>query len=199
MRPTPEQERELLRGLIIGDEQAWRAFQRQYGRLLFRCIRRVTQRFPALLGPADEEEIYANLLLQLVARDRHKLRLFEIDRGHRLSTWLGMLASHAAYDHLRAARRAPTRVPLSEAEQTRATDASPYEAVERGQYRAIVDDILSSLSRKDRQFVALYFHRGLTPDAVAAALNISIKTVYSKKHKIRSRLEGLASCYRLAA
>ncbi len=30
---------------------------------------------------------------------------------------------------------------------------------------------------------------GLTPEEVAAELDVSVKTVYSKKHKIRCRLE----------
>jgi RNA polymerase sigma-70 factor (ECF subfamily) len=159
----------------------------------------VTQRFPNLLGPADEEEILANLLLQLVVRDRHKLRLFETERGHRLTTWLGMLATHAAYDHLRTVTRGPVRVPLSEAHSASAPNDSPYDEVEQRQSMSIVTEMLATLSQKDRQFVALYFHRGLAPDVVAAAMNISVKTVYSKKHKIRSRLEELVSSYRLAA
>jgi RNA polymerase sigma-70 factor (ECF subfamily) len=185
--------------MLAGDDAAWRTFLRHYGRLLYRCIRRVTERFPTLLGPADEEEILANLLLQLVARDRRKLRLFEPERGHRLTTWLGVLATHAAYDHLRVVTRGPARVPLSEAHAASSPDASPYDEVEQRQSTTIVAEMLANLSQKDREFVALYFHRGLAPDVVAATMNISVKTVYSKKHKIRSRLEELVSSYRIAA
>ena len=45
----------------------------------------------------------------------------------------------------------------------------------------------------------LYFARGMAPTEVARLMNISVKTVYSKKHKIRSRLEEMATAHRLAA
>jgi RNA polymerase sigma-70 factor (ECF subfamily) len=36
--------------------------------------------------------------------------------------------------------------------------------------------------------VALYYGDGLTPEHVAERLGISVKTVYSKKHKIQRKL-----------
>lgn len=39
----------------------------------------------------------------------------------------------------------------------------------------------------------LYFGEGMEPEQIAEVMNISVKTVYSKKHKIQSRLESLLS------
>ncbi|MEM1418482.1 MAG: sigma-70 family RNA polymerase sigma factor, partial [Myxococcota bacterium] len=50
-------------------------------------------------------------------------------------------------------------------------------------------DALQSFSAKDRAFVRLYYVDGMSPEEVAAEMNVSVKTVYSKKHKIRCRLE----------
>jgi RNA polymerase sigma-70 factor (ECF subfamily) len=194
-----EQELELLAGLIEGDEHAWRRFQGQYVRLIFRCIRKATHRFSSLLGEDDEREIYANLLLQLLVNDKRKLRLFEASRGNRLSTWLGLLATHTAYDHLRSRRRELGHSPWSDDETHDSEQVSPLDEFERKQHNRIVADMLTGLSEKDRQFVALYFNRGMSPEAVATVMNISVKTVYSKKHKIRSRLEEMATAHRLAA
>jgi RNA polymerase sigma-70 factor (ECF subfamily) len=52
-----------------------------------------------------------------------------------------------------------------------------------------VSDTLRTFSEKDQTFVRLYYVDGLSPEEVAAEMSISVKTVYSKKHKIRSRLE----------
>jgi len=38
----------------------------------------------------------------------------------------------------------------------------------------------------------LYFQRGMEPAEVARLMNISVKTVYSKKNKIRNRLVAMA-------
>jgi RNA polymerase sigma-70 factor, ECF subfamily len=197
--PSREEELALLDGLIAGDELAWRRFHQQYVRLIFRCIRKATQRFSSLLGDDDEREIYANLLLQLLVNDKRKLRLFEASRGNRLSTWLGLLATHTAYDHLRSRRRELGHLPLSEDDTSQADQASPLDEVELKQQNRAVANLMADLSDKDRQFVALYFSRGMSPEAVATVMNISVKTVYSKKHKIRSRLEEMATAHRLAA
>jgi RNA polymerase sigma-70 factor (ECF subfamily) len=45
----------------------------------------------------------------------------------------------------------------------------------------------------------LYFDQGLEPEEVAQRMRISVKTVYSKKHKIRTRLEQMLQHERLAA
>ena len=49
---------------------------------------------------------------------------------------------------------------------------------------------LQSFSEKDRTFVDLFFMQGRTPEQIAEEMQISVKTVYSKKHKIRCRLES---------
>ena len=62
-----------------------------------------------------------------------------------------------------------------------------------------VHDLRRDFSAKDRAFIALYFGDGLSPEQVADRLSISVKTVYSKKHKIQRRLEALLSAAQLAA
>jgi RNA polymerase sigma-70 factor (ECF subfamily) len=197
--PSPEDELTLLAGLLAADELAWRRFHIQYDRLIYRCIRKVTRNFAAVVRSEDEREIYSNLIVQLLSNDKRKLRSFDPSRGSRLGTWLGLLATHAAYDYLRSLRREVPRVPLTEADTTCYEGASPYEQVERKQRRSMVERMMGRLSDKDQQFVKLYFNRGMSPEAVASAMQISVKTVYSKKHKIQSRLESIATSQQLAA
>ena len=192
-RLSDTEELQLIDGLLSGSEAAWRHFHVQYDRLIYRCIRKVTHGFAAVVRSEDEREIYANLIVQLLSNDKRKLRSFDPSRGSRLGTWLGLLATHAAYDYLRSLRREVPRVPLTEAECARCDGESPFEQVERKERSRMVRDLLGQLSAKDRQFVKLYFNRGMSPEAVADAMNISVKTVYSKKHKIQTRLEGIVA------
>lgn len=191
--PSREDELELLDGLLAGDDAAWRQFHVIYDRLIYRCIRKVTHCFSSVIRSEDEREIYSNLIVQLLSRDKRKLRSFDPERGSRLGTWLGLLATNAAYDYLRSMRREVPRVPLSEADTTKSDTESPYEEVERKQRTNVMRRLMNRLSAKDQQFVRLYFSRGMTPEAVADAMSISVKTVYSKKHKIQSRLEGIVA------
>jgi RNA polymerase sigma-70 factor, ECF subfamily len=186
-------EEELIAGLLRSEPRAWRSFHTRYDRLIYRCITKVTARFSSVLSPDDLREIYASLLVQLLSNDMHKLRSFDPERGNRFSSWLGLLAINAAYDHLRSVRREPNRAPLAEAESICCDLPSPDELVERRERATRVGRVLAGFSAKDQQFVQLYFTEGLEPEQVAERMNISVKTVYSKKHKIQSRLETMLS------
>jgi len=50
--------------------------------------------------------------------------------------------------------------------------------------------MLEDFTPRDRAFAALYFGEGMEPDEIARRMKISVKTVYSKKHKIQARLEA---------
>jgi len=187
--PADWTEVELLRRMMLREGRAWREFHLRYDRLIYRAIHKVTQRFSAVLGSADVEEIYAHLLCSLNARDMHKLRTFEPERGHRLSTWVGLLATNAAYDYLRSVSRQPQRGNSVEAEDVSCLNPDPFHALAAKEECVRVLDTLSSFSEKDRTFVDLFFLQGRTPEQIAQEMQISVKTVYSKKHKIRCRLE----------
>ncbi len=158
-------ETELLSRMLLRDGNAWREFHRRYDRLIFRCIHKVTGRFQGSITSEDVREIYGMFLLSLNKRDMHKLRTFEPERGNKLSSWVGMLATNCAWDYLRRVARQPQCTTLADAEH------------------------LGSFSKKDRVFVRLYYVDGLTPEEVAERMSISVKTVYSKKHKIRCRIQ----------
>ena len=189
----------LLQGLLGDDENAWREFNTRFSRLIFACIGRVTARFSGVVRADATSDIYSMLCLQLLSNDKNKLRSFEPDRGSKLGTWLGLLATHTAYDYLRSVRRVPKHAELSEAEQLSSDAPDPSELTLLRERAEIASSVLASFSDKDREFVRLYYGEGLAPEDVARKMRISVKTVYSKKHKIQRRLESLLAEPRLAA
>jgi RNA polymerase sigma-70 factor (ECF subfamily) len=190
---------ELVRALLIDEPRAWREFNTRFSRLVLSTITRVTTRFRGVVSQEDVREIYATFSVQLLANDKHKLRQFDPARGNKLSTWLGLLASHTAYDFLRSARREPKRAALSEAEDLYSALPDPCESALMRERAALVGKLLADFTEKDRAFIQLYFGEGLAPERVAERLGISVKTVYSKKHKIQARLQTLLLEAQLAA
>jgi RNA polymerase sigma-70 factor (ECF subfamily) len=182
---------ELVRALVADEPRAWREFNARFSRLILSTISRVTTRFRGVVSQEDVREIYATFAVQLLANDKNKLRSFDPERGNKLSTWLGLLASHTAYDFLRSARREPKRAALSEAEDLYSTLPDPCESALMRERAALVGKLLADFTAKDRAFIQLYFGEGLAPERVAERLGISVKTVYSKKHKIQARLQAL--------
>ncbi len=190
---------DLVRDMLRGDKRAWRQFHGRYDRLIYRCITKVTARFALLVGQDDINEIYATLLVQLLSNDMHKLRSFDAERGNRLGSWIGLLAVNCAYDYLRAVRREPNRASLDEIEDLGSDAMSADDMLEMKQRMGMVNEILADFSDKDREFVALYFGEGLDVEQIAERMQISVKTVYTKKHKIQTRIEARLSGVRLAA
>lgn len=199
--PTPD-DAALVKALIDGDEDAWRTFHDVYSPAIFETIAAVRSRFPHILGADDVRDIYAELCLQLLGNDRRRLRQFDPSRGTPLRAWLSVLARHAAFDLLRLRRRQPTvrwkgeETTYLEALCSDAPDALDVCCMrERARLFAA---LVEGLSERDREFVQLYFYEGLDPEATAERLGICVGTVYSKKHKIRARIESLLG-RRLAA
>ncbi|MDF3071932.1 MAG: hypothetical protein K0R38_7533 [Polyangiaceae bacterium] len=186
--PSSWSEAELLERLLVSDPNAWRELNNRYARLITSCIQRVVARFSKRVSVDAVEEIYATFSLKLLANDKHKLRSFEPHRGNKLGTWLGMLATHSAYDYLRSVRREPNTASLTEAETVSSEHYDPCESAVLNERAQLVRDLLADFSDKDRQFVTLYYQDGLSPEHVAERLGISVKTVYSKKHKIQRKL-----------
>jgi RNA polymerase sigma-70 factor (ECF subfamily) len=168
---------QLIARLIKSQPLAWREFERRYERLIDRCILKVTRRFSSVVSADDVREIGATLRLSLLANDMHKLRTFDPERGNRFSSWI--------------VRREPGKAALTEASDLAAETPDPFESVVQRQRASIAQKLMESFSARDRAFAALYFGEGLDPNVIARRMNISVKTVYSKKHKIQARLEAM--------
>ncbi len=110
-----------------------------------------------------------------------------------------MLAVHATYDYLRTLRRRPTGIPIENVLDLATGSPAPEELCIQRQRNEVVAKLLGELTEKDRQFMVLHFGQGLEPEQVALAMGISVKTVYTKKHKLRGRLEAMLTNYRTAA
>ena len=181
---------ELLPRLFAKEGRAWREFHRRFDRIVYRCIHKVTTRFRSVVSDQDVEEIFAQFLVAVTARDFHKLRRYAPERGTKLSTWLGMIASNVAWDHLRSVSRRPSCVEMEAVSHMPVDTSTPFETVAAREKCAALSIALRALSQKDQQFVQLYYMDGLSAEEVAAAMCVSVKTVYSKKHKIRTRLQA---------
>jgi RNA polymerase sigma-70 factor, ECF subfamily len=196
---SAEGEAALVRDMLAGDGHAWRAFHARYDRLIYRCITKVTARFAERMSGDDIAEIYGTLLVQILSNDMGKLRGFDAGRGKRLSSWIGLLAVNCAYDHLRALRSEPGRASLDEVAELGTEAPQPDEVLDLKERAALTREILRAFSEKDREFVTLYFAEGLDVEQIAERMQISVKTVYSKKHKIQTRIEARLSELCLAA
>lgn len=185
--PRDWSEAELLRRVLAHDGQAWAELVRRYRPVIFRCITRILGR-GSFSSATDADEVYAEVMMSLVRDDMRKLRLYDPARGAKLGSWVGLLAKNAAHDYIRAHAGKPQPDPMDREIDIDSERESPLDDMLRSERRARLEALLAEYSDKDREFFALYFGRGLSVEEVAEEMGISVKTVYTKKHKLLTRL-----------
>jgi RNA polymerase sigma-70 factor (ECF subfamily) len=187
--PSQWTDRELLKFVLRSDARGWVELVHRYRSLIYRCITKVTLKYAPRLASADLDEIYADVLMQLVREDMHKLRIYNPARGTKLGSWIGMISVNAAYDFLRGAGRRPLLDKVDGAlDPHEECDRTPLDHLMEKERWSHLNEMLADFTDKDRTFVELYYQRGLEAEEIAAEMQISLKTVYSKKHKIRAHL-----------
>src|SRR6185312_6688334 len=187
--PIDWTDRDLLKSVLRNDARGWAELVRRYRPLIYRCITKVTLKYSPRLSNADLDEIYADVMMQLVRDDMHKLHIYNPSRGTKLGSWIGMLSVNAAYDFLRSAGRRPLLDKVDGAiDPHEECDRTPLDQLIEKERWDHLNGLLSEFTDKDRTFVELYYQKGLEADEIAAEMQISLKTVYSKKHKIRAHL-----------
>jgi RNA polymerase sigma-70 factor, ECF subfamily len=183
----------LLDSVLAQDEIAWRELLRRFRGLIYRCITKVLCRYESVLSNEDVNEIFSEVCLNLLRDDMKKLRAYDPSRGSKLGSWIGLISINTSYDHLRVTARQPIldrlEGTLVEREDSR---PSPLELLLDKERWLRLNTLTSDFSPKDQRFMELYFARGMAPTEVARLMNISVKTVYSKKNKIRNRLVALS-------
>jgi RNA polymerase sigma-70 factor (ECF subfamily) len=182
-------DRDLLKCVLRSDARGWAELVRRFRPLIYRCITKVTLKYAPSLGSADLDEIYADVMMQLVRDDMHKLRIYNPARGTKLGSWIGMISVNAAYDFLRSAGRRPLLDKVDgNLDPHEECDRTPLDQLIEKERWDHLNSLLSDFTAKDRTFVELYYQKGLEAEEIASEMQISLKTVYSKKHKIRAHL-----------
>ena len=187
--PADWSDRELLKCVLRSEARGWAELVRRFRPLIYRCITKVTLKYAPSLGSADLDEIYADVMMQLVRDDMHKLRIYNPARGTKLGSWIGMISVNAAYDFLRSAGRRPLLDKVDGIlDPHEECDRTPLDQLIEKERWDHLNNLLSDFTQKDRTFVELYYQKGLEAEEIASEMQISLKTVYSKKHKIRAHL-----------
>jgi RNA polymerase sigma-70 factor (ECF subfamily) len=189
VQPSEWSDSLLLESLLENQEQAWVELVRRYRPLIYRCITKVTGKYAPTLSNADLDEIYAEVLISLLRDNCRKLRMYNPERGTKLGSWIGMISVNATYDFLRSAGRRPMLDRIDGAlNPHEECDRTPLDILIEKERWTHLNGVLEEFSEKDRTFLHLYYAKGLDAASVADRMAISLKTVYSKKHKIRTHL-----------
>ena len=172
-------------------QRLWSEFVRRYERLLMSCVLKALRRYGATFSREDLDDLVGDVWLILLRDDMKKLRQYDCTRGFRIASFLGLVATNSTIDHLRA-RQAET-APLDDLlEDHLALRVDPPRCrIEAHEQAMLARAALDQLSGQERAFVRDCFHDERAPEEIARELGVSTNTVYSRKFKIREKLQKI--------
>ena len=165
---------ETIGALIAGHSDAWGRFVRNHARVIYAAVQR--RLLPA--GCGDEvDDVAQDVFVRLCKSDFKLLRNFDPARA-KLSTWLTVIATSAAIDHLRKRRyRGPG---LDEIPESCLAVEDPV--VERVRIPP------GLLSPRQALVVELLYRKDMDVADAAALMNCEPQTVRSTHHKALAKL-----------
>lgn len=165
-----------LKALSRGDQRAWDGFVRRYARVVFAAVQR---RLGHTASPDEVDDVAQDVFLRLCKADYRLLRTYDPSRAA-LSTWLTVIASSAAIDHLR--RRKPPELAL---------DAVPEEHLaEEPRLPETVHIPDGLLSPRQALVLELLYRRDLEVADAAEIMGVGRQTVRSMHHKALAKLRA---------
>jgi RNA polymerase sigma factor (sigma-70 family) len=198
-RGNSAEEAALLQALLsastkVQHDRLWTDFVRRYERLIASCVVKALRRYGATFSRDDLDDLVGDVWLTLLRDDMRKLRQYDAARGFRIASFLGLVATNATIDHLRArqAEASPLDEVLEDYASLRAE--APRDVVEAREEAELARAALERLSCDEREFVVDCFREERSPEELARALGVTTNTVYSRKFKIREKLQKIVRC-----
>jgi len=197
-RRNSAEETALLEALLRAGNEAerrhwWTLFVRRYERLIVSCIVKGLRRYGATFSRDDVDDLTNDVWLQLLRDDMRKLRQYDHTRGFRITSFIGLVATNVAIDHLRT--RQAESAPLDEVveDEVSLRNDTLSDVVEFREKASLAQAALSRLSHEERDFVVWCFREEQSPEELARSLGITTNTVYSRKFKIREKLQKIVA------
>lgn len=162
--------------LVAGDKAAWDRFVARYARVVYAAVQ---HRLIPAGRAADIEDVVQDVFIRLCARDFKLVKAYDPARA-KVSTWLTVIATSTAIDHLRRQKR---KTDSLESVPEAHLSVAPVEPV-----RIKIPDGL--LSPRQAIVLEMLYQREMEVAEVAAALEIDPQTVRSMHHKALTKLRA---------
>jgi RNA polymerase sigma-70 factor (ECF subfamily) len=180
----------LLQRCLNHEPGAWNDFVDQYSGLIYHIIHYTTHVRGTTLRPEDVEDLAAEIMLQIVAKDYAILRQF---RGQSsLAAYLTVIARRICVNQLseQAARR---EVKPKDDRALDEIEADEPPKVEGGlESLEQVQMILRKLPNRERQVVRLFYLEGRSYEEISTELNIPVNSIGPVLTRARAKMREMS-------
>jgi RNA polymerase sigma-70 factor (ECF subfamily) len=176
-----------------GEDRAWRDLLGRYRGTMYRCILKAAARSGAAFSPADADDAFGEACVTLLQDGGRRLKAWDPSRGAALGSWLGLLTTRATLDYLRKRGHCAAETMENPGADAAAPGPGPFEAALDAERAAWARSAARKLPRRDRELLDLLAGEGLAPSQAALKMDVSVKTIHTKLHKVRLRLTKAAA------
>jgi RNA polymerase sigma factor (sigma-70 family) len=176
----------LLAKVLEKNQQAWTELMRRYRQVMLNVIYKC-----GISNEEDVEDVFSEACLNLIANDMRKLKAYRASKGCSLSSWMGLIAKRTTSDfyRLKRAKRRGAGYVKASMPEIASSGPGPLDELLADEQRQILQTALRRLSPVDRRFARLYCDE-VHSDEIAIEMGIEIRTVYTRYHKLRKKLES---------
>lgn len=186
MTPKEWTDADLLERVLSKDRCGWPELLRRFGQL----IRYSLMRYAKDLSVEDRDEVYNDVVVQLLRDDMRELRKFDASRA-KLGTWIALQAQWMAGHFRRRAKRFPVvgkDTDMAESGVRVADESLTIDQIVDRDCLDRVESFISTLKARDQTFYDLHYRQGLSPENIAKAMGCSRQAVSMRKQKLEARL-----------
>jgi len=178
-------DRDLLKRCLARHPGAWNDFVDRYLGLVYHVIHHTAHLRSTPLRPEDVEDLAAEVLLQIIARDYAMLREF---RGaSSLATYLTVVARRICVQEL-AKRSAAREVQPANEETMKEVEAEGRDGASGLESLEEVERLLGRLPGREREVVRLYYIEGRSYEEISTELNLPVNSIGPVLSRARKKL-----------
>ncbi|MCK4486074.1 MAG: sigma-70 family RNA polymerase sigma factor [Desulfobacterales bacterium] len=195
MNRSFEEDRQLLSKCFSGDRKASETLIRRFSDLVYRSVQYTLIAKHVSFNRQDLEDLHNTVFLRLFEQGCKRLRQYKGKNGCSLASWIRMIAVRTVLDHLRkkgvdAMAWQKKRVPLEELPELKADEIEFGANMEKPEQERLLQDGMQRLPPRDRLFMKLHYSQELSVAEVAEAMQVSVGTAYTLKHRAIQRLKS---------
>ena len=184
------QQKELLILDQCLNEGNCEAFVKQYWNLIFYMVKKLFSQRNYPFSELDLEDMVSEVFVQIFKDNCRKLRLYNKDKGTKLSAWISIIVQSTVSNYFRKNEIDS----ISDSEMLmrleNLIDFSDMHMEKAVISKIDVENALKSLSSKDQVIINLLEFKGLSASEVAGILNMKERSVNNRKVHIKKQLAG---------
>mgnify|MGYP003488164261 FL=1 len=189
-------EKELLKECVQENKEAWNTFVERYSNLIYHTINKTLKTYHADHLYQDSSDIHNNVFLSLMENNYRKLRQYKGRNGCTVSSCLMVVTSNFTLNFIKKQKQ---HIPIEDNNADNinvikniSISQQPDEELSEKEYREVFKELINDLNANDMLFLKLYYEKELSPEEIAEILNLTVSTVYSKKNRIREKLQKIS-------